>query len=324
MEWQQASVSSKGSRDEFKVDRDARAIDPNLPAPNFLIVGAAKAGTTSLHAYLRQHPEVFMSAFKEPHYFSSFESAPEFDSYMPVIRDSYTYQTLFAGSEGYKAVGEASPSYLCDSNAARRIRSALPTAKIIISLRDPVERAFSHYLMEYRQGRETRSFPEALRADEMRSEKGWGKSFMYVELGLYAEQIQRYLEVFGRGRVLVVLFEDLIHETAAVMKEIAQFLEVDPERFPSTAFDRVHNPYERSRGRVARLVLRSRPIRIWSKRWIPQRLRTIVRNRFLFTTGQKPRLDEESRRVLAERFAPDVARLEDLLQRNLHKLQQNW
>lgn len=312
-----------GMRSNLSDDSNVRLIDPKLPAPNFFIVGAAKAGTTSLHAYLSQHPEVFMSKLKEPNYFSSFMVRPEFDNFIPVIRDSIAYQDLFLGSESYKAVGEASPSYLSDVDAAVRIRSAIPNAKIIISLRNPVQRAYSHYLMDYHEGRESRPFPQALEADQARSEKGWGVSFQYVELGLYADQVERYLNAFGRDKVLVILFEDLIRETAIVMQEVARFLDVDPTGYPESTFNRVHNPFEASRGRFARSILRFRPIRVWSKRWISQKLRTAVRNRFLFTKGQRPNLDKMAQQSLAERFAPDLQRLERLLERDLGALRKN-
>ena len=324
MERREALGAPSSLRDSASGECTGRPIDPRMPAPNFFIVGAAKAGTTSLHAYLSRHPEVFMSPLKEPHYFSSFEVKPEFDNFIPAIRDAKTYQELFAGSERYKAVGEASPSYLCDADAARRIRLAIPDAKIIISLRDPVQRAYSHYLMEFRQGRETHSFGDALASDRLRREKGWGVSFQYVELGLYAEQVERYLAAFGNSNVLVILFEDLVRETPAVMKEVADFLEIDSAEFPRDTFDRVHNSYEVSRGRVARLLLRSRPIRQWSRRWIPQVLRTAIRSRILFTIGQKPTMDEATRRSLAGLFAADLQRLERMLGRDLDSLRESW
>lgn len=299
-------------------------INPKLPRPNFFIVGAAKAGTTSLHAYLSEHPQVFMSALKEPHYFSSFVVSPEFDNFQPIIRNSTAYQELFIGSEGYKAIGEASPSYLCDAQAATRIKSSIPDAKIVISLRNPVQRAYSHYLMEYRQGRETRSFREALEADLGRCEKGWGVSFQYVELGLYAEQVERYLQTFGRSKVLVILFENLIRQTSAVMEEVARFLDIDPEGYPESAFASAHNPFEISRSAFARTLLRSRSIRVWAKRWIPQKLRTAVRNRFLFASGQKPRLDDGTRRSLAGLFTSDLRRLERMLDRDLGAIRESW
>lgn len=304
-------------------DSAAGLIDSRLPAPNFFIVGAAKAGTTSLHAYLSQHPEVFMSALKEPHYFSFPDVKPEFDNFMPAIRDSHAYQELFTGSEGYKAVGEASPSYLCDAGAAMRIRSTIPDAKIIISLRNPVERAYSHYLMEHHAGRETLLFDKALEADQSRSQKGWGVSFQYVELGLYADQVERYLNAFGRTKVLVILFEDLIRNTTLVMQGVARFLGIDPMGYPESTFDAVHFPFEASRGVFARTLLRSRPVRVWAKRWIPQKLRRAVRDRLVYRKSPKPIMEHEIRRTLAHRFAPDLQRLEQLLERDLDAIRED-
>ena len=315
-----AEIQSCGSCPE---DRGPTVIDPMLPSPNFFIVGAAKAGTTSLHAYLGKHPEVFTSALKEPHYFASFEFKPEFDNFLPVVRDSRAYQELFRGSEGHKAVGEASPSYLCDPDAAALIKSAIPDARIIISLRNPVQRAFSHYLMEYHSGRESLPFDKAVQADLSRCEKGWGVSFQYVELGLYADQVERYLTAFGRSRVLVILFEDLIRDTPSVMRRIAEFLDIDPAGYPQSAFDEVHFPFEATRGRFARKVLRWRSLRHWSRNWIPQEVRRAVRNRLLYRDADKPQLDFETRKALAMRFAPDVLRLEDMLERELGALRQN-
>lgn len=322
-EQQKTSAVPSSECSKHSDEPGVRLIDPELPAPNFFIVGAAKAGTTSLNAYLSQHPEVFMSAVKEPHYFSTFEVKPEFDNFIGVIRDSSAYQNLFLGSAGYKAIGEASPSYLCDAAAATRISSAIPNAKTIISLRNPVRRAYSHYLMEFHRGRETLPFRDALEADQSRKEKGWGVSFQYVELGLYADQVERYLESFGRERVLIILFEDLVREAEAVMQGVARFLEIDPARFPESAFDRAHNSFEASRGAFARAVLRNRPIRILSKRWISHRFRTAVRNRVLFKNSDKPVLDRDIRQWLAECFAADVRRLERLLGRDLSALREN-
>lgn len=300
--------------------RDADLIDLSLPAPNFFIVGAAKAGTTSLHAYLSEHSQVFMSALKEPHYFASFEVSPEFDNFMPVIRQRDDYHQLFRGSEGFPAIGEASPSYLCDPDASARIKSAIPHAKIIISLRNPVDRAFSHYLMDFYEGREKLPFDEALKFDLARVDKGWGRSAQYVELGMYASQVESYLRVFGKDQVLVILFEDLVRNAQEVMQSIARFLEIDPTRFPESCFAKVHNPFEKSRGPIARAILRSRPIRVWSKRMVPQSARTAFRNRFLFVNDRKPQLDEQSRRVLAATFEPDLECLERLLGRDLDSL----
>ena len=312
------SPASIGNRHGSK--RGAELIDPKLPAPNFFIVGAAKAGTTSLHAYLSSHPQVFMSALKEPHYFADFDVTPELDNFLPIIRSRSDYHELFKDSDGYIAVGEASPSYLCDPAAAERIKSAIPTAKIIISLRNPVERAFSHYLMDFQRGSETLSFEKALEFDLAHREKGWGKSAQYTELGLYSNQVESFLREFGRERVLIVLFEDLVRDTRGTMRQIAGFLGIDPFAYPESAFAQVHNPFEVSRGRIARAILRMRPIRVWAKNWIPRKMRTMVRNRLLFATRPKPQLSPDTRRQLADRFEKDLRLLEQLLGRDLSAL----
>src|SRR5437667_3118215 len=165
--------------------------------PNFFIVGAQNSGTTSLYGYLKQHPDVFMPALKEPHYFAQITPSHEQRYLRTIVRDEAAYLRLFLKAKGYPAIGEASPSYLWDANAPHRIRKAVPHAKIIILLRDPVERAYSHYLMDVREGRQDLPFLQALERDWNRSKKGWSVSQLYVELGLYAEQVRRYLEVFG-------------------------------------------------------------------------------------------------------------------------------
>ena len=307
----------------FKEHGDKRGeelIDSRLPAPNFFMVGAAKAGTTSLHAYLSRHPQVFMSAVKEPHYFADFEVSPELDNFLPVIRSRREYHDLFSNSDGYIAVGEASPSYLCDPRAAERIKSAIPRAQIIISLRNPVERAYSHYLMAFNRGTETLPFEQALDFDLQRRESGWGKSAQYTELGLYANQVRSFLSEFGRDQVLIILFEELVRDTKGTMEQVARFLGIDPFAYPESTFTEIHNPFRASRGRITRAVLRMRPIRVLGRKWIPQKLRTIIRNDLLFEAQPKPRLSPDTKRRLAVRFEKDLQQLEQLLERDLKVL----
>ena len=301
---------------------EARApqFDTSLPMPNLFIVGAAKAGTTSLHAYLAQHPEVFMSERKEPHFFASFEMHGQFDNFMPPVRNPAEYQELFSGSEGRRVIGEASPSYLSEPDSPGRIKSAAPDAKIIISLRNPVQRAYSAYLMEFHAGQETLPFKDALIADEKREQR-WGRAFQYVELGMYTNQVARYFDTFGRENVLVILFEDLIRDTASAMRNVADFLEIDPNQFAPSRFQDVHNPFAQSRGPLARSLLRMRPLRLWAKRWAPQVFRDAA-NRLIFTNAKKPKMDDEIRRSLAARFAPDLQRLEQLLACDLGALRE--
>src|SRR4051794_34967159 len=127
--------------------------------PNFLIIGAAKAGTTSLYHYLRQHPDVYMSTIKEPNYFCFEEQLPE---YAPV-RTLAEYESLFDGASSQPAVGEASTQYLNSAAAPRRIANILPNVRLIVSLRNPADRAYSSYLGRVWGGRERAGVSEALR-----------------------------------------------------------------------------------------------------------------------------------------------------------------
>src|SRR5690242_16429130 len=127
--------------------------------PNFFIVGAARAGTTSLHGYLSQHPEIFLTERKDSHFFTAhhFPGTGPGDETVNrrVIHDEEQYLQLFASARGKKAIGEASPFYLCLPEAAERIARAVPEAKILMILREPVARTYSAYTLLARDGRET-------------------------------------------------------------------------------------------------------------------------------------------------------------------------
>lgn len=195
--------------------------------PNLFIVGAAKSGTTSLFAYLQQHPDVYMSPIKEPHYLCSHHFPDPFtgpgDEDLGVIRTESEYRQLFAGGEGAPVTAEASVYYLFFPDTAEKIKEWNPDAKIIIMLRDPVDRAFSAYKHTTRDGRETMRFEQALAAESERRRSGYQPLWWYREIGLYAEQVRRYLEQFGRDRVKIILYEELTN-TAKVVHECLEFL----------------------------------------------------------------------------------------------------
>lgn len=213
-----------------------------MPLPDFFIVGAAKSGTTSLYNYLKSHPQVHMSPIKEPQHFGSDiggRGFGEFDGSAYFARDPLPemhianverpedYRRLFEAGPQKKVAGEASTSYLYSRKAAREIRRSVPGARIIIILRDPVQRAYSHYLMNQKSGYARHGFIEEVERDMAKSEKGWGVSDLYVEIGQYYEQVKRYLEEFPRNQVRIMLFEDFIGDPAATMGGICRFLGVD-------------------------------------------------------------------------------------------------
>jgi hypothetical protein len=184
-----------------------------MPLPNFLIVGAPKCGTTSLYQYLRQHPDVYMSPLKEPRYFPCFGVLPG----ERVERNRAEYERLFDGAKAERAIGEASPNYLHAPEAPERIAAELPNVKVIVSLRNPADRAYSSYLGRVRRGVEKRPIEAALQPGNY-----------YFDTSLYHDALARYFATFGNSRVKVVLFDDLARDTAAALRDLCAFLDIAP------------------------------------------------------------------------------------------------
>jgi len=300
--------------------------------PNFFLAGAHKSGTTSRYFYLKQHPQVFMPALKEPHFFSRFRPYSEMPFPHPRVSDGAAYLRLFSKAAGYKAVGEASSSYLCDERAAGRIHAVIPHAKIVIVLRDPVGRAYSQYLMDVREGWQTLPFYEALLEDWNRPQKGWGVSHMYVEPGLYREQLERYLNVFGPKQVLVLLFADLRSPEGRrkMLAELVRFLELDPAYLDRIDTSQVENDFAVARWNWSRRVAASWWARRLAMVLVPARAGSLflvkmrLYDRFFLRPGVKPAMDEKARDWLCSIYEDDVAGLERLLGRDFPELRANW
>ena len=164
--------------------------------PNFIIVGAPKAGTTSIYRYLSKHPEVFMSSPKEINYFSidQIESQNLYYNYFKV-KSLIEYEKLFDGVTNETAIGEGSVSYLFYKETPAKIKNIIPDVKIIILLREPISRAFSHYLMDNKLGLVNDSFENIIFKTSI-SDKQNLYYQQYVELGLYYKQIKRYFDIF--------------------------------------------------------------------------------------------------------------------------------
>jgi hypothetical protein len=207
---------------------------PSTVRPTFLVIGAYKCGTTSLHHYLRSHPDVFVPERKEPNHWA-FAHGPDpvverarNPAYATSIVDRSEYDALFAGAAGHAAVGEVSPEYLTHPMAAANIAAELPDVRLAAILRNPVERAWSDYLMYVRDGLERETdFGRALDLQAERAAAGDPTGF-YVTTGRYGEQLGRYLERFDREQLLVVLTEDLQRDRQATMARIFEHLGVDP------------------------------------------------------------------------------------------------
>jgi len=281
--------------------------------PNFFIVGAPKAGTTSLYEYLKNIPGIFMSPVKEPNYFSV-NTVPDNHPILKPIRDKKKYLQLFEKVTNEKIVGEASPDYLADKDTPSLIHQIIPDARILISLRDPVERAFSDYLIHLRQGLMKLSFHEELQ-NELNQKIDLTQPNCRLEYGFYFQSVQRYLEVFDSTQIKIIIFEEFIKDTKAVIKDILQFLDVNSTL--NDFDDEVHNPYQGPRGSVAQHLLTSETASKISKKILPSSTRRMIREKILISKKPKPNMEHQDRDRLIKYYLEDVKKLENLLDKKL-------
>jgi Sulfotransferase family len=269
--------------------------------PNFLIVGAPKAGTTSLYDGLRQHPDIFMSGLKEPRFFA-YDGQRNSSKYP--VKTLEDYEALFEGVRHEKAIGEASPAYFWSTDIPPRIRSLIPEARIIASLRDPVRRSFSLYCMNLRD-RDTHAgvgFLEALHADRN------------LQRG-YAEMLEAYFDCFGRRNVKVVLFEDIVERPLDVVQSLFAFLDVRADFVPSLT---VSNPGGIPRFAPLHKLMSRSGLRLWARTHLPEPLVFALKEvRNLNLSKSRIQLAEQDARAARAFFESDILRTQALIGRDL-------
>lgn len=207
-------------------------------APTFLIIGAAKSGTTALYRWLQQHPDVYMPANKQPHYFAGITPrfcGPGDDLFnRDIVTEPEQYGPLFAPGASCRARGEASPFYLYYSRqTAAAVRAAVPDCRLVVLLREPVARAYAGYLHLVRDGRESGTFAQALEREAERRRGGWEPLWAHRELGLYGQQLAEVLRVFPRRQVGVWLYDQMCRDPAALYAEVCRFIGVDHDFVPA-------------------------------------------------------------------------------------------
>lgn len=269
------------------------------------MVGAPKTGTSSFYNYLSQHPEIFVPAVKELHYFSYPEVS---DTYydIPFVKNEAEYLACYEDRRNEKAAGDLSPSYLLYPKAAERIRIFQPDARIIISLRNPVKRAISHYLMDVRLGCQDRPLAEFLE----RTEDNRLFYREYIEIGMYSKQIQLYLEKFGPENVLILLYEDLVRDSGACIAEVFKHLGVD-ESYPIDM--KLHNVFSMPRSGFVRTLFQSGLAKQMGSR-LPDGLKRAVKS---FTHSRKRPDQSSDEPQLAKIFQEDIARVSEIIGRDL-------
>lgn len=190
--------------------------------PDFFVVGAPRAGTTSLYHYLGQHPEIFTPAVKEPQFFS-WPQINETYYQARFVGEQSDYLALFSGRTDERAAGDFSTSYMHEPTAAQRICDFNPRAKIVMVLRNPVERALSHHRMDLRDGYASETLETLISRDcaDPRFR------LQYITAGCYAEHISRFRQLFDDDQIHIALFEDLTERPGQMLERLFRFLDVD-------------------------------------------------------------------------------------------------
>ena len=203
--------------------------------PDFIIIGAAKSGTTSLYYYLLQHPQIYLPENKEPFFFS-FEgkdlSSYHYEGSMRAASNAITnlsqYQRLFSSAPPAVKKGEASTIYLYEKSTAERIHHHTPGVRLIAILRNPVERAYSHFQNFRRDGLEPlKDFAQAVKHEPTRTQENWFPTYYYIDTGFYARQLTNYLKFFNKSQIKLFLYEDL-QQIDGLLSETCSFIGVDP------------------------------------------------------------------------------------------------
>ena len=281
--------------------------------PDFFIVGAPKAGTSSMYSYLQKIPGIFMPSVKEPNFFSRI-IVPDDSKNPKPIRDVKKYLSLFKNAKK-DIIGEASPSYLRDPQAAYLIHDANQNAKIIIILRDPVERAYSHYLMGRRLSNYNLTFKEiiTMKISDIQNKIIPGEAVLTG--GFYAEQVKRYLDVFGKEQIKILIFEEFIKDAKGTVEEILRFLGLNQKLDNFVA--EVHNPFGVARGSVAQFIFRDSRIKGMVEKVLSPGQRRALREKLLIKKQTKPKINPEDKKLLGEFYYDDVQKLQQILGRKL-------
>ena len=292
--------------------------------PSFLIIGAAKSGTYALHAHFARHPDVFMCATKEPHYFAfgAQNGAGTPLNEAPVhswIASREAYVELFANHGGARMAGERSVSYLYIPGTAERIYKFNPEMKLIVSLRDPVERAYSSFNYAKSYGIEPlKTLAEGLTAEPERIQRNSSILLRYRDLGLYSGQLARYFDVFPRDQIKVILYDDFVEDPARIVRELYTFIGVTPDFEPDPNLRSNVTKRPDDENPLHRFINGEHIARSAVRRLLPlsmrERLREVVRD-VLFKPP--PPLALGQRRELQDLFHDEITELERLLDRDL-------
>ena len=262
-------------------------VDTMRALPTYIIAGAMRSGTSALNSYLRQHPEVGVSSNKETHFFDHF-----FDNGLDWYRD------LFPEEGKFVAVGEATPNYMFSTTALDRIQRTLPEVKRVVILRNPIDRAYSHYWHDRVRNKVSAEFDKVVQEEIT----GNPSPDAYLARGIYRPQLEEILMRFTRDLVLVQIFEEMATDPKSVYSTVCRFIGVDDTFIPDALGDPVNKYIE----------FRSLAARNWSRR-LPGRARNLVGRLNAKREETYPEMDTSTRSQLEEYFRVENRRLTELI-----------
>tara|TARA_B100001758_G_scaffold62460_1_gene51992 strand:- start:20859 stop:21761 length:903 start_codon:yes stop_codon:yes gene_type:complete len=292
----------------------------DITLPNLLIVGAAKSGTTSLHNYLNQHPDIYMSKHKEPHFLINRDIGVK--RVHKAVIDLNKYKEMFMTDISYKYKGESSVMYLAfpEISIKNIKRFLLKDIKIIIMLRHPVERAFAGYLHNLRYNpSENLSFEDAIDKSEERYhlEKNMTPDTRYLHVGMYSSQVKRFMDVFSKN-VHVILYDDYVRDINSCIDKVFDFLDV--EKIPIDTSRKHMVGGWMFKNRILRnLFVSQNTIKSIIKKLLPKKaIRNAVKNKLInLSISKTPEMSKQIRDRLLQYYKDDIIDLSKLLKRDL-------
>ncbi len=272
----------------------------NQKSPKFIIIGAGKCGTTSLHNYLDQHPQVYICPQKETFFFMAEEKRQQNQKW-GAVTSIEEYSKLFSQAPENSVIGEISTVYYSHKDSASLIHQYIPQTKIIAILRDPAQRAFSDYQMHFRKGREKRDFSTTIKAQRK-----------YIRQGFYYAELKPFFEIFARDQIKILLYEDLCKNSLSFMQDLFRYIEVDDQFIPDMS----------KRGRDSALPKNAVLNRLLSKQNLLTKALTnlipnSITNKLIKQNSYKPKLSDKDRSQLVQIYREDILQLQELLELDL-------
>ncbi|MFQ6082954.1 MAG: sulfotransferase domain-containing protein [Candidatus Aminicenantia bacterium] len=307
--------------------------DVLIRVPDFLIVGAARSGTTTIYSYLSKHPKIFMPKQKEPMFFCAYGQGPFYvdlktkKKALFIVSELKEYLKLFRSADNTQLIGEASTWYLYHyqltiQNLKKIYGEKVNDLKIIIILRNPVERAWSHYSLKKRYGEEQLEFEQAIHPETIqhRIDNHLVLGFDYIGIGKYYNQVKAYKENFEH--VIILLFEELIENIPGGISEILQFLGVEGLNFYKK--EKKLNVSGKPKNKIAaildKLIFRPNVLKSFLKLFMPFKVRRDLKYSIGHKILTKESLSKKQRQALVDIYKEDILQLGKLIDKDLS----NW